>query len=373
MLLANAGGEFYGRSEALNDKLFIEKDGNFQALKMPENYLHTSIILKDDSPCPTVFGFGHAVSNDFGKLPNAYMFSNDCNAFSAVENDILKSYGMVTDAIWFDMDGDGTNEIITVGEWMPPRVLKLEDNKLKDISDQFIPKVLNGLWQSITSFDLDNDGQEEIILGNFGENTKFKATPEMPLRLYYSDFDANNQTESIVCLNKSGKYFPINTFDELSQQMPMLKKKFNAYKDFAGKPIDEIFETSVLEKARILEVHTTQTGYLKQVGGKWNFFALDDYFQLSPITAFQKIDLTNDGIDELLFGGNYFGLKPFHGRLGSFLGGALTQQGEILDDKVIGVNLFNKAVVNFEVLDFNQEKYLIVVFNDSAIDVYKMK
>jgi hypothetical protein len=262
--------------------------------------------------------------------------------------------------------------MITVGEWMPPRVLKVDGENIEDISAEYIPENLHGLWQSITTFDLDNDGQKEIILGNFGQNTKFKASKEAPLRLYYADFDDNGQTESMVCLNRNGKYYPINTFDELAQQMPMLKKKFNAYKDFAGKPMEEIFESTALSKAEILEVHSTATGYLKLENKEWKFYALDDYFQLSPITAFAHLDLTGDGNNELLFGGNYFGLKPFHGRLGSFSGGALTPNGKILDDKKTGLNFFNKAVVNFATLNFKDHQFLIVVYNDKPIEIYKL-
>jgi hypothetical protein len=372
LMTGNAGGEFYGRAKALTDQLFIQQGDTLSELTLPENYQHTAVILKNDKDCPTLYGFGHAVSNDFGKQPDAFVFKNNCQDFQAVENELLKNYGMVTDAIWFDMDGDGKDEIITVGEWMPPKVLKVNQTKVEDVSAEYIPENLNGLWQSISRFDLDADGQEEIILGNFGENTKFKASAEAPLRLYYADFDDNGQTESIVCLNRNGKYYPINTFDELAQQMPMLKKKFNAYKDFAGKTIDEIFETSAIKKADILEVHQTASGYLKFENQKWQFHKLDDYFQLSPITAFQHVDLTGDGQDELLFGGNYFGLKPFHGRLGSFSGGALTRDGKVLDDKSIGINFFNKAVVNFAVLNFKKENYLIVVFNDKPIEIYKL-
>jgi len=372
LVVGNAGGEFYGRAKALTDQLFIQTDTTLVEVNLPDNYLHTSVILKDNNNCPNLFGFAHAISSDFGNVPDAYMFLNNCTDFKPVESETLKKFGMVTDAIWFDIDGDDNDEIIVLGEWMSPKILEIDGTKIEDISTEFIPEKLNGLWQSITAFDLDADGHKEIILGNFGENTKFKAKPDAALRLYYSDFDGNGQTESIVCLNRDGKYFPINTFDELAVQMPMLKKKFNAYKDFAGKPIEDIFEISVLNQADILEVHTTQTGYLKRIDGTWEFKTLDDYFQLSPVTSFQHLDITGDGDEELLFGGNYFGLKPFHGRLGSFSGGALTKNGKILDDNILGINFFNKAVVNFELLNFQQNNYLIVVFNNDNIEIYNL-
>ncbi len=372
LLIGNAGGEFYGQATALTDRLFIQKDSTFKPFKLPENFLHSSVILRDDKPCPTIYGFGHAVSNDFGKKPAAYVFNNDCDNFENTTPKIFKNFGMVTDAIWFDINNDGTKEIITVGEWMPPRILSIEDNIIQDISDKFLPQNFNGLWQSIALFDFENDGQHEIVMGNFGTNTKFKASTEEPLRLYYADFDNNNQSESIVCVNKNGKYYPINTFDELTQQMPSLKNKFNAYKDFAGQSIHDIFEQKKLDKAEILDVHITASGYLKLENGKWKFHPLDDYFQIAPLTTMKPIDLDKNGIKELLIGGNYFGVKPYHGRFGSFSGGALAQKGKWFTAEEIGIDFYNKAVVNFDILNYKKDKILIVTFNNNTIKLYKI-
>lgn len=372
LLIGNAGGEFYGKSKALSDRVFTQTNKNLVNIKLPYNFLHTSVILADDKDCPNLYGFGHAVSNDFGKKPDAYVLKNNCGQFESKKYKVLKDFGMVTDAIWFDINNDGQKEIITVGEWMSPRVLDVNNDDIKDVSDEILPKNINGLWQSMATFDLDHDGQQEIILGNFGTNTKFKATIDKPLRLYYYDFDANGQTESIVCIFKNGKYYPINSFDELAEQMPYLKKKFNAYKDFAGKSISEIFDDDKLEKAEILDVHTTASGYLKYEDDKWKFYTFDDYFQVSPITALKAIDLNGNGQNELLFGGNYFGVKPYHGRFGSFAGGALTQSGKILKAEDIGINFYNKAVVGFEVLNFQNKKYLMVIYNNEAVQFYKL-
>ncbi|RRO13871.1 VCBS repeat-containing protein [Flavobacteriaceae bacterium 14752] len=372
LLVGQAGGEFYGRSPALLDRLFVQKDTVFSEIKLPQNFLHTSVILKDDEACPSLYGFGHAVSNDFGQKPDVYAFKNNCDGFDTIESELFKNFGMVTDALWFDINNDGTKEIITVGEWMSPKILSVKDREIKDISEKFIPKNLNGLWQSLALFDFENDGQKEIVLGNFGTNTKFKASHNKPLQLYYADFDNNGQTESIVCINKNGKYYPINSFDELAQQMPSLKKKFNSYKAFAGQSIDEIFNKKQLDKAKILQVHTSASGYLKFEDEKWQFHPLDDYFQIAPITSMKPIDLNKNGVKELLIGGNYFGIKPYHGRFGSFAGGALQQNGQFLTAEDIGVNFFNKAVVNFDVLNFEKEKYLMVTYNNDAIELYKL-
>lgn len=372
LILANAGGEFYGSSPALIDLAYIQQGDSLVQIELPKQFLQTSVMLTDEGKCPSIVGFGHAVSNDFGNLPNAYLMSNDCAGFELVEQDILQEFGMVTDAIWMDVNQDGKKELIAVGEWMSPRVLSIQDQQITELTSQYFPEKLHGLWQSISAFDLDDDGIQEIVLGNFGINTKFKAQADAPLRMYYADFDGNGQTETVVCINKDGAYYPIHTLDELAKQMPSLKKKFNSYEAFAGKNIVEIFDKKVLDQAVIHEVHTTQSGYLKLENGQWNFYTLADYFQTAPITSMKVIDLTKDGKDELLMGGNYFGLQPYHGRLGSFAGGAITHQNQLLTAQDLGINWFNKAVVAMDTITYQNNTYLIVVFNNHELSIYKI-
>lgn len=372
LILGNAGGEFYGKSHALEDIILVQTEDSLQQISTPEQFLHTSVIETTEGKCPSIIGFGHAVSNDFGKLPDAYFLKNDCESFTLKQTAILESYGMVTDAVWFDFTKDGEKELITVGEWMAPKLLSIVDDEVSEKSSSKLPNNLNGLWQSIEIFDLDGDGNEEIILGNFGTNTKFKASKENPLRMYYADFDNNGQTETIVCTHKNGKYYPINTLDELGQQMPFLKKKFNSYQDFAGKSIEDIFDSETLNKAVVYEVHTTESGYLKYENQLWNFYPLDDYFQVAPVTTMKIVDLTKDGNKELLLAGNYFGLQPYHGRLGSFAGGAITNQNQILNAQDLGINFFNKAVVGLETFTFQGQTYLLVLINNDNLLLYKI-
>lgn len=373
LMVGNAGGEFYGSSKELLDYVYFQSPDGFKKWTGTDHYLQTAVITTNSAEnCSAIYGFGHAVSNNFGQLPDTYQVDNNCNSLNVSVEKALKNFGMVTAAVWFDINNNGTKELIVVGEWMPPKVLSVSNNQLKDISAQFIPKDLNGLWQSIKIFDLDNDGQAEIILGNFGENNKFRATAKQPLKLFHADFDNNGQYESIVCLNKNGKYYPMNSFDELHQQIPELRKKFNSYKAFAGKSMDEIFDKTTLNKATVLEVHNTASGYLKLENNQWVFHEFDSPLQVAPITSMVKLDVTQNGSNELLFGGNYFGLAPYHGRLASFNGVALTKTGEFIPAETLGLNFFNKAVVAMEVITIQNEKHLMVIYNNAPMEWYKI-
>ena len=121
---------------------------------------------------------------------------------------------MVTDAITTDFNKDGQIDLIVVGEWMNPTFLQNNKGNFKDVSSTFVNESNNGLWQSIAVFDIDNDGDNDFLLGNFGLNTKLKASQKYPMKMYVGDFDNNNRFETIVAIEKNGNYYTLQGLDE---------------------------------------------------------------------------------------------------------------------------------------------------------------
>ncbi len=296
LFLGSGGADFYNKMKPLLDSYYMQKDSIFEIINLPEYFENASVIITNDIDNDgdlDLFVASNAVSNDFGKIPNSYILINDKGNFSLAKNEELQNSGMITDAIWDDFDNDGFNDLIVVGEWMQPRFFKNNSGTLNEV--KVLNKKLNGLWQSIVPFDMDNDGDMDYLLGNWGVNTKFKASDKYPMKMYYADFDQNGSTETIVTIEKNGKYFPLLGLDELSGQLVSLRKKFNSYKDFAGKTIDEVFDKKTLDKAKVLEVNSLQSGYLKNENGKFTFVPFKSELQVSPITAFLNYDFDKDG------------------------------------------------------------------------------
>ena len=154
-------------------------------------------------------------------------------------------------------------DLIIIGEWMAPRFFKNSGGTLVESTETDV----TGLWQSIHPFDIDHDGDTDYLLGNWGLNSKFKASEEYPLRLYFSDFDNNGQTETITAFEKGGTYYTLEGLDALASQMVSLRKKVQLlYTSFAGKSVEEIFTIEQLKKAELHEVNTLASGYLKNNG-----------------------------------------------------------------------------------------------------------
>ena len=373
IFIGTGGADFYHKMKPLLDNYLIQKDSAFLKQKLPDYFENASVIKTNDFDKDgdlDIFIGSNSVSNNFGAMPNSYILKNDKGSFSILKNQPFQNTGMVTDAIWQDYNSDGFNDLIIVGEWMTPKFFKNEKGNF--VEEKILDANLNGLWQQISPFDIDNDGDIDYLLGNWGTNSKFTASPEHPLRMYYADFDGNGSTETVLCNYKKGKYYPLLSLDDLASQIVSLRKKFTTYKSFAGKSIDEIFEKSVLEKATILEVSTLTSGYLKNENNQFTFVPFKNQLQVSPINSFLIYDFDADGKKEVLAAGNYFGVIPFHGRYDSFPGALIKTENNIILANKLGLNFSNKAVKKLHIISLNKNKYLLVTSNNAAAEVYEL-
>ncbi len=372
LFVVSGGSDFYGESRQLLDTYYQATKGGFESREI-ENYYGNSSCIKvfdfDKDGDFDVFVGMESIPNDFGKKPHSYLLINTNGSFAPYQQELFSELGMVTDATWSDYDSDGFVDLIIVGEWMEPIFLKNDGRvfrKQKPYSEK-----LNGLWQVITPFDIDGDGDLDYALGNWGLNSRFVASEAHPMAMYYHDFDNNGKSETVIAIEKDNKYYPLDGFDMLASQMPMLRKKYTSYKSFAGKRIEEVFTDSQLDKSVRYDVHVLASGYLKNDSGKFSFVSFDDEIQVSPILAMVSFDFDNDEKEELLMAGNYFGVQPFHGRFGSFTG-VLIDDNRITEAHRLGLDLLNVSVRNLSVIDFQGTNYLLVTINNGAVQLYKI-
>lgn len=226
----------------------------------------------------------------------------------------LKQPGMVTDALWTDVNGDHWPDLLVVGEWMPISLFINQGGKLVDQSKAAGLAGTGGFWNRISSGDLDNDGDTDYILGNLGLNSSFRASPTQPIQLYAGDFNDDGRIDPLICQYTQGKSYPVASRDELLEQISTLRKKFIRYAQYADVTIRQVIDPDMLDKAHVSTVSILQSSYLENKGnGQFRLHPLPIETQFSTVQGIVTGEFTGDSHLDILLAGNYF---PFRVREG---------------------------------------------------------
>ena len=172
----------------------------------------------------------------YGIPSSIYLLENDgTGSFKDVSNvkaPEFKDLGMVSDLSLIDLDNDGDDDVVAVGEWMGVALFENNGMSFKKIKGSRLDN-LSGLYQSVYVTDLDVDGYQDIVIGNAGLNTRLKASQEYPLSLFINDFDRNGRMEQIFVQNDETGSYPLVQRADLLKKVPYLNKKYPNYKSFA--------------------------------------------------------------------------------------------------------------------------------------------
>ena len=261
-----------------------------------------------------VFIGGRAVSGQYGKAARSFLLHNEKGKLIDITPSTLKEPGMVTDACWTDINKDGNPDLMLVGEWMPITFFINNNGRLEAKNE--VPNS-SGWWNSITQADLDKDGNMDFVLGNWGLNSRFKASKDKPMHLYVNDFDGNGTSESIITYYwPEGKSFVYPSKSDLTSQLPPLRKRFLYYKDFAGKTMEDFFGAETVSRSQQYQTEELQTAILWGKGrDEVELEPLPVIAQVAPVYAIVATDFDKDGNTDLFLTGNMYDVKPDIGRL----------------------------------------------------------
>ena len=289
LYVVSGGNDFLQQDDYLMDRIYLnDGEGVFNRMKvyLPQTN-GSSVAAHDFNQDGNVDFFvgGRSIPGGYGLSPVSFIIKN--NGDGTMEPFWQGQLGMVTDAIWHNADDDSELELVAVGDWMAPVILDLQEDKQFSVSQLAGAENLYGFWKTISRADFNGDQQEDLILGNIGENTKLFATEKTPIYLYLDDFDENEQLDPIIFYNFFGRYRPFNTKNDLQTQMPMIKKRFPNYKKFSQ--VETIKELTGFAEKDILEikkVNTTSSLALMKKDGKYIAEKLPQEAQYSNIRDF---------------------------------------------------------------------------------------
>ena len=251
---------------------------------------------------------------DFGKKCSGYILENDgSGVFTDVTDDVapdLKDLGLITDSEWVDIEGDGDLDLLVIGEFMGVVLFVNDQGQLSKTNDPVLHQ--NGWWQSIHVVDIDSDGDYDIVAGNHGLNSRFKASKKQPIKLFVNDFDKNGTSEAILTMNaEDGKDYPYALRHNLVDQIKELRRKFPDFESFKTASMTEIFEEDQLGSSDIMEIDQLEsTIFINQGNLKFESKSLPIEAQFSPVYAIASGDFDGDGDIDLVCGGNQYKVQP---------------------------------------------------------------
>jgi hypothetical protein len=320
-----------------NGKLYINDSGYFKLRNdlLPKDICMGSVAVSMDvnkDGFLDLFIGGRVIPGGYPASPGSMLLINDgkgkfTNQTSQFAPDFL-NLGMVTDAKWVDINKNNKPLLIICGEWMPLKCFSLENNQFVDNTDVYFDKSVNGLWNKIEFSDIDNDGDLDLIAGNWGTNSQFTASEKEPMTMYYDDFDKNGFIDPIICQYTEGVSYPMATRDELTDQIVSLRQKYSDYEKYSNATINEIFSTAQIDNAKKLKVNYLHTTWLENVNGKFITRSLPIQSDFSPVYSICANDFNGDGNIDLLLCGNIDNTRIRIGKIDANYGVLLIGDGK---------------------------------------------
>ncbi|WP_445384007.1 VCBS repeat-containing protein [Robiginitalea sp. IMCC44478] len=335
-ILVVSGGNEFQQGKALQPRLYLNLQGKtFQRSdSFPEMELNASRVRAHDIDKDgdlDVFISSDGIAGNFGKNTRHYLLENDgLGHFSDLTEKYLpglQEYGNIQDFLWQDLNWDDLEDLIVIGHWNAPAVY-LNKAGHWELQQGNGLETHKGLWNTIKIVDIDQDGDLDILGGNWGLNSKLEASYKEPLQLYRYDFDQNGSIEPLVTYYHKGVETPFASKDELVKQMPFLNKKYRTYNSFARANLQDLFGREALLKADQKQVtELASCLFINDGNGKYHKQRLPLLAQASVIYDFALDDFDQDGEVDLLPVGNHYQLNTQLGRLDGLNGLILINQG----------------------------------------------
>ena len=384
LVVGSGGNETEAGTGELINRLYLnDGKGNFTFASgaIPNNETNTAVIAPYDYDSDgdlDLFVGSRSMPKQYGMNPPSFIYENGGKGvFKDVTKAVcpeLESLGMIRDARWEDVNGDKRKELIVVGDWMTPMIFTLKGKKLEVMTTGL--ENYAGFWGALAVSDIDNDGDNDLILGNMGENFTLHISEEKPLKIWVKDFDENGTTDKILTKTIDGKDVTVFLKREMAEQFPLLKKQILKHSDYAQKSLKDLFPANVLEKALVKTANYCKSAVAINDGkGNFTLVALPETVQLSCVNAITCIDINHDGLNDIVLGGNYTGFIPQLGMVDASRGNILINKGKgtfkVLKNQESGF-VTNGEIKQISPLLIEKKLNLLTLINNEVPKLYRL-
>lgn len=338
LYVVSGGSEYPAGSQYFQDRLYLNNGkGNFTRSTdaLPRVFASGSCVRVADFNAdgyPDLFVGGRVVPGKYPVAPQSVLLRNSMKngkpVFKEVTSQLapeLAETGLVTDAAWADFNGDGNTDLVLVGEWMPV-TLYLQGSE--GFKKQIVPDS-EGWWNTIVAADFDHDGDMDCMAGNMGLNTRFKVSPAQPMEVHAKDFDQSGSFDAVLSYFIKGEKVTVQGRDKLADQMPLFRRNYKTYAEFAKQNFEDIFTGNILINTLQRKAVHFETSLLENPGnGNFILKTLPVEAQIAPIHNILVKDFNADGHTDALLAGNFYGSDVIIGRYDAFNGLLLSGNGQ---------------------------------------------
>ncbi len=385
LIVLSGGTEFNESSKAYQNRLYRNTGSGVFTLEPLDTALFNSksiaaIDFDLDGDQDLIIG-NRIQPQHYPEFQPSQLLENRDGSFVDVTKEKAKGlldFGMVNKVIATDFNSDGKTDFIAVGEWSGIGLFKNDNGVFFNVAGDYGLDKEKGWWYTITETDVNKDGLLDYVLGNIGENIKYKASRKKPFKVFASDFDDNGTFDLVLSNDYNGTYVPARGKECSTQQMPFISEKFETYESFANATLDEIYGEG-LKEAYSAEVSTFSSLLLLNNGeGSFKVSKLPAYAQSSPILSFITLDVNNDGYEDLVATGNIFETEVETPRYDGGKGVVLisnTKDGyNVLTPAQSGIYIQGnaKSLLQISGKAGNQNTVVIGV-NDAPLQLFEMK
>jgi hypothetical protein len=385
LYIVNGGYHDFERgSPELKDLFYVNQGGgNYknQSESIPDVLSSGSVVkpvdLDNDGDLDLFIG-GRTIPGQYPKPANSFLFINDGKGKFEDKTGLifpdLSEIGMVTDAAWLDINQDGWQDLVVIGDGMPISMfLNKEGKSFDNLTSRYFHTPLVGKWSKLAAEDFDGDGDLDFIVGNFGTNSQLKASEEAPLTLVYDDFDGNGSVDPILNYYFQDKLVPFMSRDELLDQMYGMRSKFTDYASFSQATLEDLFRKEALNKAKKIEINELKTIYLENKGYTFERHSLPDEAQFAPVYAISSMDFDGDGHLDFILGGNQNTARLRLGMIDANFGQVYLGDGkggfDFVPSPEAGLS-FIGDIKSMQMIDLSYLKILLVGINNQGVEAY---
>ncbi|MCF2488407.1 VCBS repeat-containing protein [Dyadobacter sp. CY347] len=320
LLVVSAGYELNREDRLAMPRLYTNVNGTFVRTYFPNLAGNAGTIAVSDIDRDGDLDVFLGVRVTPGRFPESaggFLYTNNGKGYFTDQTELLAPQlvkaGMVTDAVFEDLNKDGYPELILTADWKPIQVFSNKAGRLTDASTMYGTAGTNGCWNAIKPADLDNDGDMDFVVGNMGTNWQWNLTSPDSLSLYAADYDNLQRIVPVISVTEGGVEAPYASRDELLDQIPSLKKKYTDYVSYSKAKLSDILPAEKLKNAQKLTAKIYKSGILENKNGKLVFRPLPIEAQFAPVYAISLFDMNADGKKDIILGGN---LKQTRVRVG---------------------------------------------------------